>query len=146
MYSLPVYKVRLVRDGSQRSSLKTIKKPADVKAILDVFLAGADRENFVVIMLNTKNQVIGINTVAVGMLASCPVHPREVFKPIILANAAGVILGHNHPSGDPTPSQNDLILTKQLKDAGELLGIPVIDHIIIGDEGRFYSFTEQGHF
>ena len=146
MYSLPVYKVKLVRDGSQHSHLKTIKKPADVKEILDVFLAGADRENFVVLMLDTKNQVIGINTVAIGTLNRCPVHPREIFKPVILANAAGIILGHNHPSGDPAPSRDDKELTGQLKAAGELLQIPVIDHIIIGDEGRFYSFQENGYF
>ncbi|HBE80346.1 MAG TPA: DNA repair protein RadC [Firmicutes bacterium] len=146
LYRLPIYQVRLVRDGSQRSNLKKIVKPTDVTEILNAFLTGVDRENFVVIMLNTKNQIIGINTVAIGMLSSCPVHPREVFKPVILANAAGVILGHNHPSGEPSPSQDDLALTNRLRDAGELLGIPVIDHIIIGDEGRFYSFKEHSYF
>lgn len=146
MYFLPVYKVQLVRDGSQRSNLKNISNPSDVKDILNVFLASADRENFVVIMLNTKNRIIGINTVAMGMLSSCPIHPREVFKPVILANAASIILGHNHPSGEPSPSQDDLNSTNQLRAAGKLLGIPVIDHIIIGDEGRFYSFKEHGHF
>ncbi len=75
-----------------------------------------------VIMLDIKNQVIGVNTVAIGVLASCPIHPREVLKPAILANAAGIILLHNHPSGDVTPSQDDLLLTRRLKEAGEILG------------------------
>jgi DNA repair protein RadC len=146
VYRLPIYKVLLVRDGSQPSEVKVITKPADVKDILEIFLAGADRENFVVIMMNTKNQVIGINTVSVGILNSCDVHPREVFKPLILASAAGVILGHNHPSGDPAPSKEDLRLTERLREAGDLLGIPVIDHIIIGSEGRFCSLKEYGFF
>jgi DNA repair protein RadC len=96
-----------------------------------------------VIMLDTKNQVIGINTVAIGVLASCPVHPREVFKPAILANAAGIVLVHNHPSGDPYPSQDDLLLTNQLKEAGEVLGIQVVDHVILG-YANYASLKERG--
>lgn len=93
-----------------------------------------------VLMLDAKNQVIGINTVSVGNLASTPVHPREVFKPAILSNAAAVILCHNHPSNDPTPSADDKKLTGQLKAAGDALGIPVLDHIIITDSEKYYSF------
>ena len=94
-------------------------------------------------MLDTKNQVIGINTVAIGVLSSCPIHPREVFKPAILANAAGVILVHNHPSGDPYPSQDDLLLTNRLKEAGEVLGIQVMDHVILG-YANYASLKERG--
>ena len=80
MYRIPIYKVQLVRDSSQPSDLKKIKTPSDAVGILQKYLQGADRENFVVVMLDAKNQVIGINTVSVGSLASTPVHPREVFK------------------------------------------------------------------
>ena len=94
-------------------------------------------------MLDTKNKIIGINTVAIGVLSSCPVHPREVFKPAILCNSAGIVLIHNHPSGVSEISQDDMIMTNRLKSAGELLGIPVIDHVILG-EGNFVSMKERG--
>lgn len=140
MYRIPIYKVQLVRDSSQSSEVKRVKTPDDAVGILQKYLQGADRENFVVLMLDAKNQVIGINTVSVGSLSSTPVHPREVFKPAILSNAAGIILCHNHPSNDPTPSEDDRKLTAQLKAAGELLGIPVVDHIIITETEKYYSF------
>ena len=143
MYQVPVYKVALVRESSQSSVVKSIKKPQDVYEIAKDYLAGVDREHFVVMMLDTKNKIIGINTVAIGVLSSCPVHPREVFKPAILCNSAGIVLVHLHPSGDPTPSQDDMLLTNRLKAAGELLGIPVMDHVILG-EGTFVSLKERG--
>ncbi len=143
MYRLPIYRVALVRESSQPSMLNHINTPHNVYEIASSYLEGADREHFVVIMLDTKNQVIGINTVAIGVLASCPIHPREVFKPAILANAAGIILLHNHPSGDVTPSQDDLMLTRRLKEAGEILGIQVVDHVILG-YANYASLKERG--
>ena len=143
MHRLPIYRVTLVRESSQPSMLNRITTPHNVFEIASSYLEGADREHFVVIMLDTKNQVIGINTVAIGVLASCPIHPREVFKPAILANAAGVILLHNHPSGDPYPSQDDLLLTHRLKEAGKVLGIQVIDHVILGNMS-YQSLKERG--
>jgi DNA repair protein RadC len=101
MHRLPIYRVTLVRESSQSSMLNRITTPRNVFEIASSYLEGADREHFVVIMLDTKNQVIGINTVAIGVLASCPIHPREVFKPAILANAAGVILLHNQRRSEP---------------------------------------------
>jgi DNA repair protein RadC len=143
MHRLPIYRVALVRESSQPSMLNRINTPRNVYEIASSYLEGADREHFVVIMLDTKNQVIGINTVAIGVLASCPVHPREVFKPAILANAAGIVLVHNHPSGDPYPSQDDLLLTSRLKEAGEVLGIQVVDHVILG-YANYASLKERG--
>ncbi len=143
MHRLPIYRVALVRESSQPSILNRITTPRNVYEIASSYLDGADREHFVVIMLDTKNQVIGINTVAIGVLASCPIHPREVFKPAILANAAGIILLHNHPSGDVTPSQDDLLLTRRLKEAGEILGIQVVDHVILG-YANYASLKERG--
>ena len=143
MYQVPVYRVSLVKDSYQNSSSKSITKPQDIFEIARNYLANADREHFVVMMLSTKNQIIGINTVAIGDLNKCLVHPREVFKPAIIANSASVILLHNHPSGDPTPSREDLEMTKRLKNAGEILGIKVLDHVILGDE-CYVSLKERG--
>ena len=145
MHRLPIYRVALVRESSQPSILNRIDTPRNVFEIASSYLEGADREHFVVIMLDTKNRVIGMNTVAIGMLSSCPIHPREVFKPAILANAAGIILLHNHPSGDPSPSQDDLLLTKRLREAGEVLGIRVVDHVILG-YANYASLKERGQF
>ena len=118
--------------------------PRAAALLLKKFLAGVDREHFVLLLLNTKNKVTGIHVVSVGSLDSSLVHPREVFKPAVLANCASIILGHNHPSGDPQPSREDIGLTKRLKDAGELMGIPVLDHIVVGDGSvRYFSFKEE---
>lgn len=95
-----------------------------------------------VVALDAKHAVIGVNTVSIGSVTLSIVHPREVFKPVILMNACAVLLAHNHPSGDPTPSQEDHALTRRLKDAGELLGIAVLDHLVLGD-GRYYSFADH---
>jgi DNA repair protein RadC len=143
MHRLPIYRVALVRETSQPSMINCIKTPRNVYEIAASYLEGADREHFVVMMLDTKNQVIGINTVAIGVLSSCPIHPREVFKPAILANAAGVVLVHNHPNSDPSPSQDDLFLTNRLKEAGDVLGITVIDHVILG-YANYVSLKEMG--
>ena len=93
--------------------------------------------------LNAKHRPIGLNTVSVGSLTASTAHPREVFKPALTGNAAAVIVAHNHPSGDPAPSAEDVQLTKRLRDAGELLGIRVLDHVILGD-GKYYSFVDAG--
>jgi DNA repair protein RadC len=95
-------------------------------------------------MLDVKNQVIGIHTVSIGNLNSAIVSPREVFKAAILANAASIILGHNHPSGDTTPSPEDIQVTQVLFQAGKLLDIDVLDHVIIGEDGAFCSLRRDG--
>lgn len=142
MKNIPVVKCQLVKESSVSADPGAITSPSAAAAILSNYLDGADREHFVVLMLNTKNKPIGINTVSIGTINSSLVHPREVFKPAILASAAGIILGHNHPSGDTQPSREDREITKRLKEAGDLLGIQVLDHVIIGDS--FLSLREQG--
>ncbi|OPX92134.1 MAG: hypothetical protein A4E52_00136 [Pelotomaculum sp. PtaB.Bin013] len=102
-----------------------------------------DREHFRVMLLNTKNQVLRIETVSIGTLSSSQVHPRELFKFAVKNSAAAIILVHNHPSGEPTPSREDIDITGRLADAGKIMGIEVLDHIIIGD-GKFVSFKEKG--
>jgi len=139
----PIYQIRLVRDGKQRITDQPLGCPADAATILQAYLQGVDREHFVVILLDAKAQVIGINTVAIGSLDSAAIGGREVFKAAILANAHSIILGHNHPSGDPSPSPSDLVVTKDLVIAGKALDIEVHDHIIIGDL-RHLSLKERG--
>jgi DNA repair protein RadC len=103
---------------------------------------GLDREAFYVICLNASNKVIATSLVTLGILNSSLTHPREVFKPAILASAAAIIVAHNHPSGNPDPSQDDITITKQLKEAGKIIGIPLHDHIIIVDNG-YTSFSDR---
>jgi DNA repair protein RadC len=110
-------------------------------------LRHADRELFVVLTLNTKNYLIDRHLVSVGTLNATLVHPREVFRPAIADGAAGVIIAHNHPSGNPAPSPEDIKITRQLIEAGRLLNLPVLDHLIIGSrDGRpdFVSLRESG--
>jgi DNA repair protein RadC len=110
-----------------------VSSPADVERILRGRIANLDRENFVAMLLNTKNEVIETPTISVGTLSASLVHPREVFKPAIRASAASVILAHNHPSGNVEPSREDREVTKRLARAAELLGIELLDHVIVGD-------------
>jgi DNA repair protein RadC len=119
-----------------------ISSPADVDRLLRGRIANLDRENFVVVLLNTKNEVLGTPLVSVGTLSAALVHPREVFKPAIRASAASVILAHNHPSGKVEPSREDCEVTRRLGDAAGILGIEVLDHVIVGD-GHF-SMKEHG--
>jgi len=140
-----VYKIALVRERSvTQTERPQIRSAEGAAATLAAYLAEEDREHFVVLLLNSKNRLIGINTVSIGSLTSSLAHPREVFKPAILANAAAIIVAHNHPGGEPTPSQEDVEITKRLYAAAELLGIRLLDHIVLGDNGRWYSFQDDG--
>lgn len=107
-------------------------------------IAVMDREHFVAFYLNARQQVIVREVISVGTLSASLVHPREVFKPAILNNAAGLVVAHNHPSGDTTPSAEDKTATRRLKQAGELLGIPLLDHVIVAPRGASFSFHEGG--
>ncbi len=106
-------------------------------------IEGLDREQFIIACLNTKNEPTDISVVAVGSLNKATVHPREVFKTAILSNAASIIAFHNHPSGETPPSQQDIQLTNRLYEAGELLGIKLLDHLIIGDGFHGSEQSEQ---
>ncbi len=119
-----------------------ISSPADVEGLLRGRIANLDRENFVAVLLNTKNEVLEVSTVLIGTLSAALVHPREVFKPAIRASAAGVVLAHNHPSGKVEPSREDREVTRRLCDASEIIGIEVLDHVILGD--GCFSMKEHG--
>jgi DNA repair protein RadC len=118
-----------------------ISSPADVDGLLRGRIANLDRENFVVVLLNTKNEVLESPTVSVGTLSSTLVHPREVFKPAIRASAASVVLAHNHPSGKMEPSREDREVTSRIGEAAKILGIEVLDHVILGD--GYFSMKEH---
>ena len=142
--NVPIYRVVLVKEGRLPTYEPRIRSSASAYTVLQEYLADTDREHFVILMLDQKNQVIGIHTVSVGSLTASVVHPRETFKAAILANAAAIICGHNHPSGDCQPSREDRTITTRLVEGGKLLGISVLDHIIIGGEGKYFSFGDEG--
>lgn len=125
--------------------LPVVKIPRDAAVLVMGEMSYLDREHFRAINLNTKNQVIAIDAVSVGSLNSSPVHPREVFKLPIKRSAAKLILVHNHPSGDTTPSGEDIAITRRLCQAGDLLGLEILDHLIIG-LNNFISMKEKGYF
>lgn len=120
-----------------------INSPADVADLVMEEMRGLDREHFRIMYLSTRNNVLGISSVSVGSLNSSIVHPRECFKEAIRRNANTIILLHNHPSGDPSPSREDMDITKRLAEGGRILGIEVLDHVIIGDK-KYVSLKEQG--
>lgn len=133
--------------GRRIASAKPLEKihlscPQDVADFLMPRLRYAAKEQFVVILLNGKNKVIGTEVVSEGSLSSSVVHPREVYAPAMLHHAAAIMVAHNHPSGDPKPSLEDEEVTRMLSRSGKVLGIPMIDHVIIGD-GNYYSFLEN---
>jgi len=122
-----------------------IKKPEEVVSLVRGRLKGKKREHFLAILLDTRGQLIKVSEISVGSLDTSVVHPREVFKEAISASAASVIFVHNHPSGDPAASEDDIGLTKRLAEAGEVVGIDVLDHIIIGDKD-YVSLKREGLF
>lgn len=144
---LPIYTVTLSRTGSQVAEAGTgsiCTTPATAAAIFAEFIGPSDKEHFVMAALDARNRIIGLSLISMGTLTSSLVHPREVFKAAILLNAAGILVGHSHPSGDPTPSPEDRDATRRLQRAGEIIGIPIVDHIVIGEAGSYKSFREGG--
>ncbi len=134
---------------ARRAREEPIARGSPLRASSEIFGAFHERmrelkkERFLIVMLDGKNRVIREDLVSEGILTASLVHPREVFSPAIRACAAGIVLVHNHPSGDPEPSPEDIEITKRLSTVGELIGIRVLDHVIIGD-GRYVSFLERG--
>lgn len=125
-----------------------VREPRDAYRCVAGHLTDRERERFVVVVLDVKNRPRHIATVFVGSVDACPVDPREVFTPALRERGSAVLVAHNHPSGDPTPSPEDVILTERLVDAGGILGIPVLDHLIVGrgSDGtpRFVSMAQRG--
>jgi DNA repair protein RadC len=144
-YNVPGFRVALVREPGWRLAERPSRKtPAEAARVLSEYIGETDREVFVVALLTIRHRLIGAHTVSVGCLTSSIVHPREVLKPAILASAACLVLAHNHPSGCPEPSPEDVALTRRLVAAGQLLGIEVLDHVVLGEAGCYVSLKERG--
>ncbi len=122
---------------------RAVNTPSQARDLLMEEMRYLEQEQFRTVLLDAKNGVISIELVSVGTLDSSPVHPREVFKMAVRKSAAALILAHNHPSGDPTPSDDDVRITRRLAETGRILGIEVLDHLVIGDN-RYVSFRERG--
>jgi DNA repair protein RadC len=120
-----------------------IKNPEAVVKAVRASIQDKAKEHFKLILLNSRNKILRISPVSIGTLTTSLVHPREVFRNAITHSAASVVLAHNHPSGDPEPSEDDLKITRKLVESGKIIGIEVIDHLIIGKSGH-YSFREKG--
>jgi DNA repair protein RadC len=141
----PVVRIQMVRERELLYDGNRFTAPAQAAEAFCTLLGEPDREYFVALLLDGKNRISAIYQVSQGSLNQSIVHPRETFKAAILSNSAAVLLAHNHPTGDLTPSSEDLAITRRLREAGDLLGIKVLDHIIVNTESRDYlSFVERG--
>lgn len=138
-----VFTTRVIRESAPAYlDHKRFTAPQQVYELF-IDLIPETKEHFISLHLDGKNRIVCMDTVSIGSLNQSLVAPREVFKSAVLSSAAAVILVHNHPTGDPTPSKEDISITKRLKECGDLLGITVLDHIIVGD-GAYVSFVEKG--
>jgi len=134
-----------LEDYSAAGDKPLVKTPDDVVSVVKSKLRGKKKEHFLALLLDTRSQLIKVSEISIGSLDTSIVHPREVFKEAISASAASVVFAHNHPSGDPEASEDDIELTKRLAKAGEIVGIDVLDHIIITDK-KYLSLKREGLF
>ena len=141
---ISIVTLKLVREKSILYAKRRITSPGDAVSLFRDYMGDLDREHFVLMGLNMKNEPVVLETVHIGSLSASIVHPREVFKSAILSNAACIMVCHNHPSDDCEPSGEDVSVTERLVQAGDLIGIPLLDHLIIGTEG-YVSLKERGH-
>lgn len=137
------YVAELTKRRYRGKAPKPVRGPDDVVGLIGRRLRAECREHFVVLLLNTRHECMAVETVSIGSLNSSIVHPREVFRPAVLAAAASIIVAHNHPSGDPEPSEEDLSITRRLAEVGEVLGIALLDHLVIAERGAV-SLRERG--
>lgn len=136
-------RLKMVRESSTLYEPRRIESPKAAADLFRQFIGDADREQMMVCCLDVRNQPTCLHVTSIGTLAAAAVHPREVFKTAVLANAASIIVGHNHPSGDCAPSREDIEVTSRLREAGRVLGIEVLDHVIVGGAAHV-SLREQG--
>lgn len=144
---IPRYGVRLVRESQVLYDNKKISVAADICGICNTIgLPDLPHEELHVFFLNTKNYITGTQLVSRGTLNASLIHPREVFRGAILANAYSIVMVHNHPSGNPEPSNADKTVTKQIRSSADIIGIELLDHVIIGSNGNHFSFRQEGLF
>ena len=144
MENVQIVSIKMVKEKNLEYGDTQISSPKDCANIFKKFIGDYDREALVVLTLDTKNKINSITVASLGSVNSSIVHPREIFKTAILSNAASIIISHNHPSGDPTPSKEDISITTRLKECGRILGIELLDHVIIGEYDKYLSFKEKG--
>ena len=159
---IPVYEMELVRENPRRAGLPAmgvyrlamvrereielpaaetlVKNAAEAAWVVKQIIGDYDREAYVVLCLNTKGRLVGASVVSLGILGEAIVHPREVYKVAILMNASRIVTAHNHPSGDPTPSREDVLMERRIREAGKIIGIAAVDSLVVG-ETRYYSIT-----
>jgi len=133
-----------LRAHEKRAPRLYLTGPEDVADMFMREMAALDREHFRAVLLNTKNRILGVRTISIGSLNASIVHAREVFKAAVAESAQAIVLVHNHPSGLPEPSNEDIVVTERLAEAGRILGIEILDHIVLGSQG-FVSLKEMGH-
>ena len=138
-----IVSLKLVKERSVLYETRKISNPYDAYRLVKNFLADSDREMFVVVCVDTKSQPVSIEVVSIGTVNSAMVHPREVFKVAILTNASKIICFHNHPSGNTNFIKEDEDITKRLQKCGEILGIELLDHIVVGAYDKYFSFKEN---
>lgn len=139
-----IVSLRIVKESSLLYKDRSIRSPQDGYKLFNQFLGELDREYFVVMCLDVKNQPTAINVCHIGSLNASIVHPREVLKIAILSNSASIIVMHNHPSGRPEPSQEDIDVTKRIAEAASIMGIELLDHLVIGSNS-FVSLKDKGY-
>ena len=139
-----VREVRINYHGPKRKVFKGIKEAKDAAEIIKKLLPDNSREHFIGLYLNGAHEMIAYSIIATGVANSCPVHAREVYQPAIISVAVAILVGHNHPSGQCFPSSADRIVTKMLRDAGDLLNIKLLDHVIVTDDSHYSFMTEEG--
>lgn len=147
MKRINIYSLKQVKEKGALYNIdsKKITSPKEAYSIINTVLDLENEavEKFGILSLTTKNEIAGIHIISVGSLNTSIVHPREVFKAAIMNNSSALILFHNHPSGDPTSSREDIEVTKRLTEAGKILGIDVLDHVIIGED-KYFSLKDKG--
>ena len=142
MRYVSLVKVSMVKEKELPYTVNELDRPEKVAAFMQEFLAGADREHLLVLSVDNAGRPAAMEVVSIGTINETLAEPREIFKHAILANAAGIVIAHNHTSGRCKPSKNDINTTERIRKAGEILGIPLQDHVIVGD--RYFSFKEEG--
>ena len=139
---LDIVKIKMVKESSVKYENRRIKNPWDAYKIFNDYIDDSNKEMFVLMCLNNKNEPTHISTISIGSVNESIATPAEVFKVALLSNANKIMVCHNHPSGDPQPSESDRNITERLYDSGAIIGIKLLDHIIIGDD-VYYSFKEN---
>lgn len=138
---IDLVKLKMVKESVLEYDI-SINSPDVAAELIQKMIGDSDRENLVLVCLDTKNKPTSVQIISTGSLNSSIVHPREVFKSVLISNAASFLIGHNHPSGDLTPSAEDINITERLIEVGSLVGVPIIDHVIVSDK-KFYSMRQS---